>query len=159
MKHLSQNFKTRWPLGCLGTFRMLIIHVIAEEANNVFLEAFLSIGPRESPSKRIHLTDGPEKGFHNTQLKASDQGCQTIPRTLHHPKVINAGGVHLVIKRWLGLRRQIPAFDNVVLQLELHFKFASWLIQRTKTFLDLKSGLHRQTLLRLNPRNHLKHFD
>lgn len=86
---------------------MLIIHVIAEEANNVFLEAFLSIGPRESPSKRIHRTDGPEKGFHNTQLKASEQtgmgidglGCQTIPRTLHHPKVINAGGVHLVIKR------------------------------------------------------------
>ena len=86
---------------------MLIIDLITEEANNVFLETFLSIDPRESPSKRIHVTDGPEKCLHNTQLKASEQtgmgidglGCQTIPRTLHHPNVINAGGVHLAKKR------------------------------------------------------------
>ena len=49
----------------------MLISDLTAEANNVFLETFLSTDPRESPSKWIHMADGPEKGFHNTQLKGS----------------------------------------------------------------------------------------
>lgn len=76
----------------------MLISDLTAEANNVFLETFLSTDPRESPSKRTHLTNGPEKGFHNTQLKGSEQtgigidslACHMLPEALHYQKVINA---------------------------------------------------------------------
>lgn len=76
---------------------MLISDLIAE-ANNVFLETFLSTDPRESPSKWTHMADGPEKGFYNTQLKGGEQtgigidglAYHVLPEALHYQKVINA---------------------------------------------------------------------
>ena len=148
MKHLrGQICKTWWLLGCLGTFKMLISDLTAE-ANNVFLETFLSTDPRKSPSKWTHLANGPEKGFHKTQLKGSEQTGLGIDGLACR---VTRGFALSKSDKCQGTPSQKPLIEtqktDVVLKLGLHFKFASWLIQRTETSLDLKYVLRHQNCL------------
>lgn len=51
---------------------MLIIDLTAG-ANNVAVETFLNIDPKENPSEQEHMTNGSQKGFRSTQLKGGEQ--------------------------------------------------------------------------------------